>query len=45
VNAVSPGILDAGSSRKALAQKPELLRMMLEAIPVEKLGTPELYVA
>lgn len=40
-NAVSPGILDAGSSRKALAQKPELLKMMLEAIPVEKLGTPE----
>jgi len=41
VNAVSPGILDAGSSRKALARKPELLKMMLAAIPSDKLGTPE----
>jgi 3-oxoacyl-[acyl-carrier protein] reductase len=41
VNAVSPGILDAGSSRKALQKKPELLKMMLAAIPSEKLGTPE----
>jgi 3-oxoacyl-[acyl-carrier protein] reductase len=41
VNGVSPGILNAGSSRKALGKKPELLKMMLAAIPAEELGTPE----
>jgi 3-oxoacyl-[acyl-carrier protein] reductase len=40
-NALSPGILKAGSSLKALERKPELLEMMLAAIPVEELGTPE----
>jgi NAD(P)-dependent dehydrogenase (short-subunit alcohol dehydrogenase family) len=41
VNAVCPGILNAGSSRKALEKKPELLKMMLAAIPAENLGTPD----
>jgi len=40
-NAISPGILKAGSSRKALEQKPELIKMMLASIPVGELGTPE----
>jgi NAD(P)-dependent dehydrogenase (short-subunit alcohol dehydrogenase family) len=40
-NGVCPGILNAGSSRKALERKPELLKMMLAAIPAEALGTPE----
>jgi NAD(P)-dependent dehydrogenase (short-subunit alcohol dehydrogenase family) len=40
-NAVSPGILNAGSSRKALERNPELLEMMMAAIPAGKLGTPE----
>jgi 3-oxoacyl-[acyl-carrier protein] reductase len=41
VNAISPGILKAGSSRRALERNPELLKMMLAAIPTEELGTPE----
>ena len=41
MNAVSPGILRAGSSRKALEKKPELIKMMLAAVPMGELGTPE----
>jgi NAD(P)-dependent dehydrogenase (short-subunit alcohol dehydrogenase family) len=41
VNAVSPGILNAGASRKALEKKPELLSMMLAAVPALELGTAQ----
>ena len=41
VNAVAPGILDGGASRRAVERKPELKRMMLASIPVNKLGTSE----
>lgn len=41
VNAVAPGILDSGGSRKAVEQNRALLDRMLSAIPVGELGTAE----
>lgn len=40
-NSVCPGILNAGSSRKALERNPDLLKMMLASVPAGELGTPE----
>ena len=41
VNTVAPGILDCGGSRKAAEKNPEARKMMLAAIPLGELGTPE----
>lgn len=41
VNAVAPGILDGGASRRAVEKKPELRKMMLASIPCGELGTSE----
>ncbi len=40
-NAVAPGILDAGLSRVAMEQKPELRETMCATIPVGSFGTAE----
>ena len=41
VNAVAPGILDAGLTSKAFQQQPELRQKFLASIPVEEFGTAE----
>lgn len=41
VNAVAPGILDGGASRRAVEEKPELRKMMLASIPAGELGTSD----
>jgi len=41
VNCIAPGLVDSGSVKKRLAEKPEYLEKRKNAIPIRRIGDPE----